>query len=80
MGHRGDIESVYTTRKHLPNTIIEPMRDAFRPAIEYLSTAPRTGIDEARKRDMLHSLEVMGILSPQELEIFAKRTPRHSSR
>lgn len=80
MGHRGDLEAIYTTKKHLPETIIEPMREAFRPAVEYLTTAPRTGVDEARKRDMLHSLEVMGILSSQELETLSKRRPRDSSR
>ncbi len=39
MGHRGNIEAVYTTRKNLPESLIENMRESFKPAIEYLSTS-----------------------------------------
>ena len=39
MGHGGDIETVYTTRKHqLPLDILENMREAFKRVSENLQT------------------------------------------
>ena len=39
MGHKGDIEAVYTTNKHkLSNEMLEDMRQAFKKASDYLVT------------------------------------------
>lgn len=39
MGHKGDIEHVYTLNKRLPNDLIEKMREAYAKAVEkYLVT------------------------------------------
>lgn len=69
MGHKGNIEAIYTTRKHLPDSIIENMRDAFKPSIAYLSTQPiSTEIEEQRKRDFLKSAELSGWFDEKGLE------------
>jgi len=41
MGHKGDIEAIYTVRKRLPQNIIEDMRAAYARCEEYLSTRPK---------------------------------------
>jgi len=70
MGHRGNIEAVYTTRKNLPESLIENMREAFKPAIEYLSTQPiNKNRDEERKRDFLKTAELSGWFNDKELEL-----------
>ncbi|MEM3382987.1 MAG: hypothetical protein QXL52_05625 [Nitrososphaerales archaeon] len=70
MGHKGNIESVYTTRKHLPDSLIESMREVFKPAIEYLSTQPiATSIEEQRKKDFLKSAELSGLFDEKGLEL-----------
>lgn len=48
MGHKGDIEAQYTTRKHrLPEEVVEDMRDAYRRAEEYITTS---GTDESSEQ------------------------------
>ena len=70
MGHRGNIEAIYTTRKNLPDSLIENMREAFKPTIEYLSTQPiATNRDEERKRDWLKAAELSGWFGEKELEL-----------
>ena len=70
MGHRGNIESVYTTRKHLSETLIENMREAFMPAEEHLSTQPiPSSIEEQRKRDFLKTAELSGWFDEKGLEL-----------
>ena len=38
MGHKGDIEATYSTRKKLSNEIIEEMREAYRRCEKYFAT------------------------------------------
>ncbi|MBM3897031.1 MAG: site-specific integrase [Thaumarchaeota archaeon] len=83
MGHRGNIEAVYTTKKHLPPTMIEAMKEAFKPAIEFLTTYPKQDAEEQRKKDFIKTVEAItaaGLFSPQELEalILQKVRPRNS--
>jgi hypothetical protein len=50
MGHRGDIESRYTTNKHrLPQSVIDDMREAYKRSQDYLQTIkPETGEDQLK--------------------------------
>jgi len=51
MGHKGDMESRYSTNKgRLPENLIEDMRSAFAASSEYLETTPRP---ERDKKEML---------------------------
>lgn len=51
MGHKGDIEAIYTTNKgRLPKNLVEDMRMAFQNSAEYLETTPRP---EKDKKEML---------------------------
>jgi len=58
MGHKGDIESRYTTNKQkLPKSVIEDMRNAYKRSKEYLQTtvseaASEEKINEALKKQM----------------------------
>lgn len=72
MGHKGDIEHVYTLNKKLPRDLVEKMRGAFAKAADrYLVT--RTKQDGALTQDMVRAqfnrqfLEVAGY-SPEELD------------
>jgi len=70
MGHKGNIEAVYTTRKYLPQDLIENMRDIFRSVEEYLSTAPRqSSMEDQRKRDFLKTAVLSGWFEDGELEL-----------
>jgi hypothetical protein len=58
MGHKGDIESRYTTNKgKLPDTLVDDMREAYGRSQEYLQTIkPELGIDKVKeefKRQLL---------------------------
>ncbi|MCP8311618.1 MAG: tyrosine-type recombinase/integrase, partial [Candidatus Methylarchaceae archaeon HK02M1] len=64
MGHRGSIENVYTTKKHLPPQLMEPLREAFRPAEQYLTTLPRADELEQRKRAGLDALKIIEAIIP----------------
>jgi hypothetical protein len=47
MGHKGDIEAVYTVSKRLPEDVIEKMRDAYSKSAEkYLQTTARVEIEK----------------------------------
>jgi len=75
MGHKGNIEAVYTTRKNLPESLMENMREIFRPAEEYLSTIPRlTSMEDQRKRDFLKTAELSGWFKDEELELIHQMT------
>jgi hypothetical protein len=51
MGHKGDIEAVYTTNKgRLPENLVEDMRESYRRSLEYLETR-RSQTDEDRLRE-----------------------------
>jgi len=43
MGHKGDIEAAYTTRKKLGPELLERMREAFAPCEAFLTTLPSQG-------------------------------------
>lgn len=65
MGHKGDIESRYTTNKHrLPESVIEDMREAFRKSQEFLQTR-ETGesmrdTEGLRRRQILDTAKLLG--------------------
>jgi len=47
MGHKGDMEAVYTVSKALPEDVIEKMRDAYAKAAEkYLETTRKEGVTQ----------------------------------
>ena len=51
MGHKGGIETVYTTNKgRLPDKLIEDMRESYLRSLEYLETR-KAGTDEDRLRE-----------------------------
>ena len=51
MGHKGDIEAVYTTNKgRLPENLVEDMRESYRKSLEYLEIR-KIGTDEDRLRE-----------------------------
>ncbi len=68
MGHKGDIEATYTTKKHLPDTIIQAMREAFQPAEKYLTAMKAIDLEGQRKSDFLKLAELIGAFTPEELE------------
>jgi len=69
MGHKGNIEAVYTTRKQLPQNLIDQMREIFRPVEKYLSITPRhTSIEDQRKRDFLKTAVLSGWFKDEELD------------
>jgi hypothetical protein len=59
MGHKGDIEQLYTLNKHvLPADLLEEMREAYRKSQRFLQTAEASGkreedINLAFKRELL---------------------------
>jgi hypothetical protein len=59
MGHRGDVEAVYTVRKHIPEALIKPMREAFKPAEQYLTTAPKSDKQEQERAAALAAIKVL---------------------
>ncbi|MCP8305021.1 MAG: hypothetical protein H3Z50_06110 [archaeon] len=70
MGHKGNVEAVYTTRKHLPQNLIDQMREIFRPVEEYLSTTPKpASMEEQRKRDFLKTAVLSGWFKDGELDL-----------
>ncbi|MHA1410000.1 MAG: site-specific integrase [Candidatus Odinarchaeia archaeon] len=69
MGHKGDIEAVYTTNKgRLPENLIEDMRESYRRSLEYLETR-RSQTDEDRLReDFRKQLLLVAGFSGEEME------------
>jgi len=69
MGHKGDIEAVYTTNKgRLPETLIEDMRESYQRSLEYLETR-RSHTDEDRLReDFRRQLLLVAGFSGEEME------------
>jgi len=56
MGHKGDIEHVYTLNKcRLPESLETDMRDAFSRAASYLETIPKPG-DESLRIEQLREI------------------------
>ena len=58
MGHKGDVESRYTTNKHrLPQSVIDDMREAYKRSQDYLQTTKaemgEEKIKEAFKKQLL---------------------------
>ena len=63
MGHKGDIEAVYTTNKgRLPENLIDDMRESYRRSLEYLETW-KAETDEYSLRENLRRklLQVAGL-------------------
>lgn len=73
MGHKGDVESRYTTNKcKLPDAVIEDMREAYRRSHEYLQTTkPETTEDRLRDAFRKQLLLVAGFThqEAEELEL-----------
>lgn len=69
MGHKGDIEAVYTTNKgRLPENLVEDMRESYRRSLEYLETR-RAGTDEDRLReDFRRQLLLVAGYSGEEID------------
>jgi integrase len=69
MGHKGDIEAVYTTNKgRLPENLIEDMRESYHRSLEYLETR-RSQTDEDRLReDFRRQLLLVAGFSGEEME------------
>lgn len=69
MGHKGDIESRYTTNKHLlPEHVKDDMRGAYRKAQQYLQTAgPKTSEDQIKETFRTNLLKVAGF-TEEEIE------------
>jgi hypothetical protein len=67
MGHKGDIEAVYTTNKQkLSSEMIEDMRQAFKKASEYLVTERSETKGESELKRLF--LVASGKFSPEEIE------------
>jgi hypothetical protein len=57
MGHKGSIESTYTTNKaRLPETLLTEMREAFRRCEEFLDLETREEDPLLKQKDQLHSM------------------------
>ncbi len=73
MGHKGNIEAVCTTRKHLPTDLIDQMREIFRPVEEYLTTIPRQpSVENQLKRNFFGTAELLGF-KDKELELIHQK-------
>jgi len=70
MGHKGDIESRYTTNKgRLPTQVIEDMRGAYKKSQEFLQTkAPESPKEEELKRLFRSELLRMAGFTDEEIE------------
>jgi len=68
MGHKGDMESAYTTNKgRLPQEVIEDMRQTFSRCSEYLSTTPDrfdVDLEKAKIESLLSFAKLQGL--PEE--------------
>lgn len=61
MGHKGDIEHVYTTNKHrLPEQLYEDMRAKFAEAAKFLETEVAADIAKPRQR----------VVKPEEVDLY----------
>lgn len=60
MGHKGDIEAAYTTRKKLGPELLERMREAFAPCEAFLTTLPPQG--EEGELSTLRTMVESGVL------------------
>jgi hypothetical protein len=77
MGHKGDIESRYTTNKgRLPENLIEDMRRAFKESSEYLETTPRPERDKKeillemwREQAKMYGIDPMKVRVEREKEV-----------
>ncbi|MFQ6134232.1 MAG: tyrosine-type recombinase/integrase [Nitrososphaerales archaeon] len=63
-GHTGDIEDVYSTRKHLPDWAIEKMREQFQPAEKQLTTL-KPDIQEQQKAAAIAALQTLQTVADQ---------------
>jgi len=69
MGHKGDIESRYTTNKcRLPEAVIEDMREAYRRNQEYLQTAKPETTEERLRDAFRKQLLLVAGFTQQEAE------------
>jgi len=69
MGHKGDIEAVYSTNKGiLPDHVIDDMRKTYNACIEYLETTEKSTNEDRIRDDFTRQLLLVAGYSPEELE------------
>ena len=69
MGHKGDIEAIYTTNKHkLPDSVVESMRDSYRKSEEFLQTTKAEVSEEKLKTAFREQLLLAVGLSQEEVD------------
>jgi len=69
MGHKGDIEAVYTTNKgRLPENLIEDMRESYRRSLEYLETRKSQTDEDRLREDFRRQLLLVAGFSGEEME------------
>ncbi len=69
MGHKGDIESRYTTRKQrLPEEVVEDMRGAYLRAEEYMTTTREPMSEERLKRAFQEGLLLLAGFRQEEID------------
>ena len=69
MGHKGDIESRYTTNKcRLPEAVVEDMREAYRRSQEYLQTTKPETTEERLRDAFRKQLLLVAGFTQQEAE------------
>ncbi|MGQ9469895.1 MAG: tyrosine-type recombinase/integrase [Nitrososphaerales archaeon] len=64
MGHKGDIEAIYAMKKYLPDALIKPLREAFKPAEMHLTTIPKMEDIERRRQAALDALKIIEAFLP----------------
>jgi len=64
MGHAGDLEAVYAMKKYIPDTLLEPLRQAYMDAEDHLTTLPKVESKEQRKRMALDALKILEAFLP----------------
>lgn len=60
MGHKGDIEHVYTLHKTVPPDTVEAMRKGYSAALEFLETAPHVHKGDPALRLLSYVLKASG--------------------
>ena len=67
MGHKGDIEHVYSLHKQVPPDTVEAMRKGYEAALQYLETIPKASKDDSVKELITFLLTDRG-LSEEDIE------------
>lgn len=69
MGHKGDIEAVYSTNKGiLPDHVIDDMRKTYSNCLEYIETIEKSTNEDAIKDEFTKQLLLVAGYTPEEIE------------